>query len=170
MNTKSKTKKYNNTHNIVFYNFLEVYKNKNYLLLFFITLIIISSIFIKFTNIDIIQGNFSNIYLYTQIILQILISILFSIYLPISIYKIRLYKSIPIKENLTSSTGTILGILVAGCPACSITLASYLGLASIISFLPYYGLELKIIAIPLLIYSNYSLLKNLKICNRKLKK
>ena len=80
-----------------------------------------------------------------------------------------MFNLVSFKENLSSGSGTFLGLLVAGCPACSITLASYLGLGSLISFLPWYGLELKIIAIFLLIYANISLLKNLKVCEIKKK-
>lgn len=145
-------------------NFKEVYSNKNYIIFTFITFTLIYTLFHYFTNSTIIKGNFGGLYLYTTILFQVIISLLFALFLPISIYKYVKFSNFSIKENSTSAFGTFLGILVAGCPACSITLASYLGLASIISFLPYYGLELKIIAVPLLAYSNYSILKDLNTC------
>jgi hypothetical protein len=56
---------------------------------------------------------------------------------------------------------------VSGCPACSITLASYLGLAGVFALLPYNGLELKIVGTLVLIWSVYSNIKNLKVCSIK---
>ncbi len=151
-------------------NFIEVFTKWYSIPIFIVTSLLVGYIFSLFTNIDLIFGNFGVHYLWAQIVTQTLITLLFGLFVPISIYKIIVFNSFSIKENLSSGGGTFLGLLVAGCPACSITLASYLGLISIVSFLPWYGLELKLIAIPLLLYSNYSLLKNLKTCKIKKRK
>jgi hypothetical protein len=156
--------------NIIKDNFIEVFTKWYSIPLFVITSISIGSVFAFFTDISMIGGNFGNIYLWFQLIMQTLISLLFGLFVPISLYKIIMFNSFSLKENLGSGGGTFLGVLVAGCPACSITLASYLGLASLVSFLPWYGLELKIIAVPILVYSIYSLLKDLKTCKIKKKK
>jgi len=150
-------------------NFIEVFSKWHNILIFIIIFISIGSIFIYFTNLDLIVGNIGYNYMWAQIIMQILITILFGLFVPISIHKFRMFNSVSTKENLSSGSGTFLGLLVAGCPACSITLASYLGFGSIISFLPWYGLELKIIAVFLLIYANISLLKKLNVCEIKKK-
>lgn len=151
-------------------NFIEVFTKWYSIPLFTITSLLIGYIFAYFTQVDMIQGNFGSLYLWTQLISQTIITLLFGLFVPISLYKIIVFNSFSVKENISSGSGTFLGLLVAGCPACSITIASYLGLASMMSLLPWYGLELKIIAIPLLVYSNYSLLKNLKVCKIKKKK
>ena len=148
-------------------NFKDVFSKWYGQLAFVITTILIGSIFIYFTNIELIAGNFGHTYLWWQIIMQILITILFGLFIPISLYKFLEFNFFSIKENVTSGGGTFLGLLVAGCPACSVTLASYLGLTSLVTLLPWYGLELKIIAVPLLLYANISLLKNLKVCKIK---
>lgn len=148
-------------------NFLEIYSNLKYTIFTAVTFILFILIFNSFTDYQLIKGNLGAFYLYVTISLQFLISLLFSIFLPISVYKYIKFSSFSIKENSTSFAGTFLGIIVAGCPACSITLASYIGLGTIISFLPYHGLELKIIAVPMLIYANYSILKDLNICKIK---
>ena len=44
-----------------------------------------------------------------------------------------------------------------------------LGLSSLFAILPFYGLELKILGIGLLIYSTYSLSANMKICDSGIK-
>mgnify|MGYP001567333870 CR=1 FL=1 len=148
-------------------NFIQVFSKWYNVVIFISVAILIEYVFIYFTNLDIIVGNLGYNYMLWQIIFQTLISILFGLFVPISLYKILEFNSFSIKENLSSGGGTFLGLLVAGCPACSITLASYLGLSSIISFLPWYGLELKIMATLLLFYANYSLLKDLNICKIK---
>ena len=56
-----------------------------------------------------------------------------------------------------SALGTFLGVLVMGCPACTITLASYLGLAGVLSGLPFYGVEANFLAVVLLLWGNYQL-------------
>ena len=63
--------------------------------------------------------------------------------------------------------GWFLGFLISGCPACSITFASYLWLASIFSIFPYYGLELKILSVFLLLYANYTIFTQLDTCRIK---
>lgn len=148
-------------------NFKDVFSKWYSQLTLVITTILIGSIFIYFTNFELIAGNFGHTYLWWQIIMQLLITILFGLFVPISLYKFLEFNSFSIKENISSGGGTFLGLLVAGCPACSITLASYLGLTSLITLLPWYGLELKIMAIPLLAYANISLLKDLKVCKIK---
>ena len=109
-------------------------------------------------------GNLWYAFYLSEIILSGIISILFWVFLGASLYKIHYFR--------VQSTGTgllwgFLWVLVAGCPACSITLASYIGLAGIISVFPFYGLELKVLSVLLLIFSNYSVLRNLEVCRVK---
>ncbi len=155
--------------NTTLQNLTEVFSKPKYLATGLLTTLIIGTIFFYFTNPEVILGNYSTTFYYAQISLQIIISILFGIFLPISIYKYTKFSSYSHKENTTSAIATILGILVAGCPACSITLASYIGLAGIVSLLPYDGLELKILATPMLLFANYSILKDLNTCKLKKK-
>jgi len=63
--------------------------------------------------------------------------------------------------------GGFLGVVVSGCPACSITLASYLGFASIVSSLPFFGIELKIVSLLLLLYVLYITLRDIDVCKVK---
>ena len=148
-------------------NFIEIFSNKIYISLFSIVLISMGYIFYYFTNIDSNIGILGLNFVIFEITLEILISLLFAVFIPISIYKFNKFNSISFKENIAGTTGSFLGILVVGCPACSITIASYVGLGGFISLIPGYGLGLKAIAIPMLIYSNYSNLKDLNTCKIK---
>ena len=141
-------------------NFLEIFKNKNYVFLSIITFILIGLVFEYFTDSELIKGNMGANYLYILITSQILISFLFAIFISAFYYKYKKFNIIETNENRTSFSALFLGVLVAGCPACSVSIASYIGLAGLISLFPYYGLELKIIAIPMLVYANYYSIKN----------
>lgn len=151
-------------------NIKEVFSKPKYVVIFFVVFFLLMSLFNLFTNHELIKGNLGTSYFYINAILQILISFLFAVFVPISIYKFVKFNAFSIKENSTSFIGGLLGILVAGCAACSITFASYVGLAGIVAFLPWYGLELKAISIPLLVYANYSTLVDLNVCKVKKKR
>jgi hypothetical protein len=144
-----------------------VFTNRRYLILSMIFFIFLSLLFSYFTDSEYIINTKGYLFYFLTFISQFTIAILFSIFLSISIYKYTKFSKFDVSENSSSILGTFLAVLVTGCPACSITLASYLGLASILSFLPFFGLELKIIGIFLLLYANYSILTSLTTCKIK---
>jgi len=146
---------------------LEVFSNKKYLILSIFIFFIFIFFFYYFTQLELNIVNLGLTFVIIEIILEIIISFLIAIFIPISIYKFKKFNKISLKENSSSFFGGFLGILIVGCPACSITFASYIGLASFVSLIPGYGLGLKIISVPFLIYSNYSILKNLNYCKNK---
>ncbi|MCD5382894.1 hypothetical protein LR002_02115 [Candidatus Gracilibacteria bacterium] len=120
-----------------------------------------------FMNSCLVIGNLGKVFYNTEIILTILNSILFGIFLGGTLYKIDFFS---VKKSGIGLLGGFLGAIVSGCPACSITLASYLGLAGIISIFPYHGIELKFLSLFVLLYVDYSILKNLEMCELKIKK
>ncbi len=152
---------------IIYDNFKLVFFKTNYLIIGLFVGLLIGTFFVYHTDTELILGNEGVIYYFLQVFFQLMISVLFAIFLPVSLYKYASFSKFDLKENSTSFIGTFFGIIVAGCPACSITLASYIGLAGVISLLPYHGLELKIIGALLLVYANYSLLLNLQTCKLK---
>ena len=119
-----------------------------------------------FTDYATLAGNLGPTMATLEVISQVILAVFFGINVALLWYKLRL-ASLTTKEGGTTVLGSILGLLVTGCPACSITIASYLGLASILSTLPFLGMEVKVLGILLLIYSTDSLLKNLTTCTRK---
>lgn len=150
-------------------HFKEVFSNIRYLIFSLAVFGIVYYLFELFTYKDLIIGNYGLNYYLISVFSQFLISVLFSLFLTLSMYKYITFSTYSPKEGSTSFFATFVGILAAGCPACSITIASYIGLAGLLALLPYDGLELKIIAIPMLIYANYSVSKNLMSCNISLK-
>lgn len=118
-----------------------------------------------FLNPELVINNLGIRFYTTEIILSTINSLLFWIFLALSFFKIEYFS---IKKSWLGFLGSITGIVVSGCPACSITLASYIGMAGIISVLPYSGLELKFIAFFLLSFAIWQVSKNLKTCSMKI--
>lgn len=154
----------------LFSNLRLVFSNYKYILLFLFLNILILFFFYSQTADELIKVNYGQTYYTIMWALQYSIAIFFSLFITLSIFKIFYFSSSSVKEGTTGGLGSILGVLVAGCPACSLTIATYLGLAGFISFLPYDGLELKALSLILLLGVNYYILKNLQLCSIKKKK
>jgi hypothetical protein len=128
---------------------------------------IMAFVLFYFTKYDLIAGNLGKVYANTQVISQIALSVLFGVNLSILWYKLKISSGVDAKAKGTTALGSVIAIIVSGCPACGVTLAGYLGLASFFSVFPLYGLELKFVGIGLLVYSTNYLLKNLNYCKTK---
>lgn len=144
-----------------------VFQNKKNFFYLFLLFFIFFSLFFLLSDYEIVKGNYGETHFQILIITQFLISLLFSFFIILSINKYLYFKGPSSIENTTSIIGIFFGSLVTGCTSCSITLASFIGLAGFISALPQGGLELNYLSIILLSYSNYSLLKNFSVCKLK---
>jgi len=132
-----------------------------------LSILAIWSLFLYFKNTELIIGNLWLTFYIIELSLDIFIALLFWLFIWSTIYKI-MYFAWPTKKTMwVWSIASFFWILVSGCPACSITLASYLGLASILSVLPYHWLELKILSFIMLLYVVYDTLKTLEVCSIK---
>ena len=119
-----------------------------------------------FSDRALIFGNFWSTYASINLIFDIINIILMWLFVASFIYKQRLFGTSS-KNNQSGWFGSITSVIVSGCPSCSITLASYLGLASFFALLPYNGLELKIVGTAILFWSVYNNIKKLTTCKRK---
>lgn len=90
-----------------------------------------------------------------SVITLLTISVLFGILFSLILYKTLLFRSNDSgKTGVLATIGVFLGVLAPGCAACGIGLFSLFGLsAAALSFLPFDGLELSILAIFILIAS-----------------
>jgi|TARA_Y100000310_G_scaffold91480_1_gene88836 hypothetical protein len=92
------------------------------------------------------------------IIISILIGILFSLIA----YRTKKIKAITTKMGFFGTTGIFLGVLAPGCAACGIGLLSFFGLgAAVLTFLPFDGLEISILAILILGFSIFKITKDI---------
>ena len=147
-------------------NFILLLKNPYALWSGFLAAFLLWYIIEYFSDRALIFGNFWSTYASINIIIDIINIILMWLFVASFFYKRRLFGASS-KNNQSGWFGSITSVLVSGCPACSITLASYLGLASFFALLPYNGLELKIVGTLVLIWSVYNNSKNLTGCSIK---
>mgnify|MGYP003963379539 FL=1 len=136
-----------------------------------ISIMAIWFLFTYFKDTELIIWNLWLSFYLLEIALDTSISLLFWLFIWASVYKM-IYFSSPKKKQLGLWwLAWFFWVLVWGCPACSITVASYLGLASILSVLPYDWMELKVLSLIMLLYVVYDILKTLEVCSvKKLKK
>ncbi len=142
----------------------QVYSNSSSYAITLVSGLVLAAILFYFTEYELIVGNVGKVHANVQVISQIILSLLFGVNIAILWYKLRLTNGIDVKAQGSTAAGSVLALLVSGCPACGVTLAGYLGLASVFSALPFLGLELKVIGILLLLYSSNYLLKKLNYC------
>jgi hypothetical protein len=104
------------------------------------------------TNFSLIRGNLGDLFAFTYIGLNGAIAILFGAYLALLIQSMDEKKAFA-AMTATGFAGASASMLVTGCPACSVTLASFIGLGGLVAVLPFSGLELNVLGVGLLGYS-----------------
>jgi hypothetical protein len=113
-----------------------------------------------------VVGNLWIAFARAEVILYTLITLLFALFVMAQTYKIRYVGRGKKKKSTSGFLGGIIGIITVGCPACSITIASFIGLSWLIALLPFDWLELKVLAVCLLFWANYMILKDLLVCKK----
>jgi len=147
-------------------NILKILKSKIWIfgIILGITIIIIPSYY--FFEKDLIIWNFWYSYYLLEVSLTVIIALLFWLFLGSTLYKMKYFS---VKKSGIWFFWWLIWILVSGCPACSITLASYFWLAWIISVFPFWWIELKILSIIMLLYVVFITIRNLEVCKIKKK-
>jgi len=110
-----------------------------------------------FTDYATTVGNLGLLYTNTHVVVQVILALLFGINAGIMFHKMRLSTS---KQSGVMAAGSFLAIMTGGCAACGVTLASLFGLGSVFAALPFYGLEVKVASLGLLLYSTHILCDN----------
>ena len=104
-----------------------------------------------------IIGNMGPEYGAFEFSLLVVVALLFGINITLLIDRISQSQRASKASVGTISVASILGILFSGCTACGLTLASYVGLGSFATLLPWGGNEIKLLSILLLLYSIWRL-------------
>lgn len=148
-------------------NFLKVFKSLSWIISFFVWLILmlIPTYFFTWKGRAQIRLWMWDNYFYFLFVADVLLAILFWIFLASTIYKIKYFWK-P-KTSKVWILWAFIWSLVWWCASCSITFASILWFWAIVSALPYGWVELKILSFFLLIWAIFSTLKNLEICKLK---
>jgi len=152
---------------IILQNLKKVLTKTSSLVVTIISILAIWILFYSFTNSSLIVWNLWMWFFVTEMILDVLVALLFGLFVWSTFYKIMYFSNTNKKNIWVGWIASFFGILVSWCPACSITVASYIGLASFISVLPYSWLELKVASFVMLLYVVYDTLKKLEVCSIK---
>ena len=106
----------------------------------------VATILIYFTDLEYILNTLGPGRVIYEVIVGFMSITLTAILMGLSAYKLYYFKkSKAHSSTLLGSIGSFLSFVVAGCPSCSITLASYVGLSGILSAFPYFGTELRLV-------------------------
>ena len=148
-------------------NIRYVFAEKQYYAVSAVSAISMGLLMFYFTDYALIAGNMGVVHAVAEIAAEVMLAVIFGLNVSLLWYQLKTSSDFNTKAAGSTTAGSIMGIIVSGCPACGITLASYVGLASVFSSLPFYGLELKAAGIGLLLFSNYSISKKMNQCEVK---
>ncbi len=152
---------------LILKNLKKVLFNISSLIAIVMWIVAIWGVFIYFSHSELIIWNLGYTFFVVDLIFNILITLIFGLFIWSTVYKI-LYFSTPTKRHLwVWWFASFFWILVSGCPACSISVASYLWLTWVIAVFPFSGIELKVFSLIMLLYVVYSTLKTLEVCKIK---
>ena len=132
---------------------ITVMRKKRYFLISLVSSLLFLFLVYYFTNFQLMIGNLGYLHTIIYTVFSGTVVLLFGVYVGLFTYRWQERKTLSAQTFGIGAIGTGTSVLVNGCAACSITLASYLGLASVLSFLPFYGLELTVLGIVLLSFS-----------------
>ena len=147
---------------------ISINPNKKYLILFAIisalTFVALYYLTFYFTTLSALRRMEGSFYLYFTFASNFIISILFGLNASILVQRIRMKAKIA-KESSLSGSGVLAGAFASGCPVCGSLLLPLIGVSSGLAAFPFRGLELKALAVSLMLVSTYFVLKGNNKCD-----
>ncbi len=147
-------------------NYLILFTSATILLFLILYLLTLASTTNQSLSIFIMMNGLA--YTISTFFLLSVISLLFGIYVSLFAYKIRMSikgnKAISISGG---SGGFIVGLFGAGCPMCGSVIFALFGAPLALFFMPFKGLELRVLSIIILSLSVYLVSRNLYCCEIK---
>lgn len=150
----------------MFKNLQHLLSSRKRLLMCILLIIILTWLWWYTTDLKIMFGNYGSIHTYTDIILSITMIITFPIFIVALIYRSwKYWKRADIDwKSINWIIWGIIWTIISGASCCGATLAASFGLLPLMSFLPYSGLEIKILGAIWLLYALWEILVNLETC------
>lgn len=121
-------------------------------------------------RLELISNNYSPTRMIIEVSIHIILSIAFSIFIAANVYKFRLYTKIETWQSALWVVWSFFGVVIAGCPSCGVTIASAIWLAGLFTWLPFWGLEVKIIGLIVTIVATYLVVRDIFVCKTPKKK
>ena len=142
--------------------------DKKYFILFAVisavTFMALYYLIFYFTTPSALRRTEGTFYLYFTFASNFIISFLFGLNASILVQRIRMKVKIA-KESSLSGSGVLAGAFASGCPVCGSLLLPLIGVSGGLATFPFRGLELKVLAISLMIISTYFVLKSNNKCD-----
>ncbi len=137
-----------------------ILKRKKYAFIALITFIVMTALsyYLMVINVaykDIFIYAQMNTYLYTliSVLLGLSIAALFGFYMALLFFRKDIAAKPEKNDSKAGAIGTGFGIVASGCPSCGVPLLGLVGIPFGLSYLPFKGIELKIISIFFLLIS-----------------
>lgn len=146
------------------YNLSLIFGDRRSLLVSILVFVITIMMIFYITDYKLLRWNIGLLYANIWFAIDILFALLFAVFIGWFVYKTLLFWS---SKNVWWWFGGFLSVLVTGCTSCTITLASYIWLGSLIALLPFWGMELKVLWLILVIYGVYDSVSHLTECKVK---
>lgn len=142
----------------------------NYFFIFLITALISFLVFYKLTLATVADNSLEIFvemsglnYTFFNLVVLVIISLLFGVFLSLFVYRVVLMRKMS-KTGLFGTVGLAFGLFSAGCPMCGSVFFALIGMPLALFYLPFKGLELKVLSIVFLLFSNYFLARSLTNC------
>jgi|SRR3989344_7946098 len=154
--------------NIDFESIKQIYSNKSYIIisaivsiLTFISLYYLTFYFTTPNALRFMEGAF---YFYFTFASNFIIAALFGLNISIILHKIKTRNKIASDTSLTGG-GIVAGAFASGCPVCGSLLLPLIGISGGLAAFPLRGLELKALAVSLMLLSTYFIVKSYNKCD-----
>lgn len=149
-----------------------VLSERKYILTFLLTSIISFILFYWLTVTNVAYNSISIYammsgfnFTFLTILFSVIISLLLGIFVALVIYRFKLIRNSSKKLGFFGTLGFFFGVFAAGCPSCGSVVFALFGAPLALMLLPFKGLEIKVLSILLLVWSNYSISRKLVSCN-----
>jgi hypothetical protein len=148
---------------------IPILKRKKYAVIALVTALIMAALTYYLTVVNIFHKSLfayaamnGTGYTIISLTLGLMIAVLFGCYIALLVFRREIVKARAVGNKAASFTGTVTGILAAGCPSCGAPILGLIGLPLGLFSLPFRGIELKVLSIGFLLLSIYLISKNIK--------
>jgi hypothetical protein len=152
-----------------------VLSNWKYFLIFLITSLVGFLVMYKFTMLTVANESLEIFimmsgvnYTFLDLFVTAIIALLFGVFVSLFVYKFVLARKVS-KTGFLGAIGLAIGLFSLGCPTCGAFFFMLIGIPLALMYLPWSGMELKILSIVFLLLSNYLIVRGMtKGCNVRL--
>ncbi len=153
----------------MFQNLKTLFSSWKYVISYIVLVFCAFWIWWNFIDIENMLGNYREVHTYIDVSLSVIMVLGFPLFIIALVYRGWKFGK---KENLNTKTGVwfvswVIWTIISGSSCCGLTLASYFWLLPLMNFLPYDGLEIKIVWVIGLLYALWSILSELDTCKIK---